>query len=110
MKLILASASPRRSELLSTLGFEFEVIPSLVEEVRSEGEPVADYVRRLAIEKAEEIARTNRSAWIIAADTVVYIDEVILEKPRDEDDARRMLYADQRAGAHRLLRSYAPSR
>ena len=91
MKLILASASPRRNELLSALGLDFEVIPSHIDEVPKDGETVADYVGRLSREKADAIARTNSDAWIIAADTVVYLDGAILEKPRDEADARRML-------------------
>ncbi len=91
MKLILASASPRRRELLAGVGLTFEVIPSAVEEIRESGETVSEYVSRLSLEKAREVARRHANAWIIGADTVVHIDGVILEKPRDEAEAREML-------------------
>jgi septum formation protein len=89
--LILASASPRRKELLASVGLEFRVEVSPVEELAREGEPVEKYVMRLAAEKGAAVALKNPDAWVIAADTVVYIDERILEKPSDPSDARRML-------------------
>ncbi len=91
MKLILASASPRRRELLVAIGLVFDVIPSAVEEIRNPGEAVAGYVSRLAREKAREVARRHPQAWVIGADTVVFIDGEILEKPRDEAEASHML-------------------
>jgi septum formation protein len=89
----LASASPRRRELLAQLGLEFEVVPVDVDESLSAGEAGVDYVQRLAGEK-------SRAAWsqkgghgraVLAADTAVVIDGLILGKPADESDAMRML-------------------
>ncbi|MGA7616059.1 MAG: nucleoside triphosphate pyrophosphatase [Thermoanaerobaculia bacterium] len=91
MKFILASASPRRRELLEALGLRIHVIPSGVEEQLGAGESPQEYVSRLAAEKAEEVARRHPEDWVIAADTVVYIDGRILEKPSDPADAKRML-------------------
>lgn len=91
MTLILASASPRRRELLAAMGLRFEVRTSDVEEKRSEGEAVEAYVERLAREKAEAVGAKEPEAWVIAADTVVYLDGQVLEKPADPGDARRML-------------------
>lgn len=91
MRMILASSSPRRRELLHSIGLEFDVVVSHVEEVPGAGEPVDAYVMRLSREKAAEVARRHPDQWIIAADTVVYLDGVILEKPRDEAHAIDML-------------------
>lgn len=90
-KYILASSSPRRRELLASIGMTFEVIPSHVPEIVAEGEPAPDYVARLSRDKAEEIARRHPSAWVIAADTTVLLGKQLLEKPSDGTDARRML-------------------
>lgn len=90
-RLILASASPRRLELLRSIGLDPEVIPSAVEERREQGEAPEDYVRRLAREKAAEVAARNPGRWVLAADTVVVLGEQILEKPRDRTDAIAML-------------------
>lgn len=91
MNLILASASPRRRELLSSLGLDFEVITSDVEELLAEGETPHDYVSRLAHAKARAVASGHEDRWVIAADTVVNLDKKILEKPRDEKEAASML-------------------
>ena len=91
MKFILASSSPRRRELLGSIGLEFEVIPSHVPEVHREGEAPEEYVARLSRDKAAAIANEHASRWVIAADTTVYLDEKLLEKPADADDAKRML-------------------
>jgi len=91
MKIILASASPRRRDLLESIGLPFEVRVSHVPEIRRGGEEVADYVTRLARDKALAVAKGNRDAWIIAADTVVYLDGDILEKPASAEDAAEML-------------------
>ena len=91
MRLILASSSPRRRELLQSIGLTFEVIPSSVPEVAENGEAVERYVRRLSQSKAAEIAAGNRDAWVIGADTVVWLDGHLLEKPIDFADAVRML-------------------
>jgi septum formation protein len=91
-KLILASASPRRAEILRTVNWPFESCPVDIDETRQPGEEAATYVQRLAGEKARAAAGLRvAGATIIGADTVVVIDEEILGKPRDEDDARRML-------------------
>jgi len=90
-KFILASASPRRRELLASIGIEFTVIPSHVPEVRSDDESPEEYVARLSRDKAAEVAREHPSDWIIAADTTVLYGDELLEKPVDADDARRML-------------------
>ena len=91
MKLILASSSPRRRELLASIGLDFEVVPSHIPEVRGEGEAPEEYVARLSREKAAAIAKAHPDRWIIAADTTVLLGEELLEKPADKADARRML-------------------
>jgi septum formation protein len=91
MKLILASQSPRRRELLASLGIDFDVLPSQVPEVRGEGESPEEYVARLSREKAAAIARQHPERWIVAADTTVLLGDELLEKPADVADARRML-------------------
>ncbi|HEX3109900.1 MAG TPA: Maf family protein [Thermoanaerobaculia bacterium] len=91
MKFILASSSPRRRELLASIGLPFDVIPSHVPEVRGEHESPEEYVARLSREKAQAIASLHPGEWVIAADTTVLLGEQLLEKPEDEADARRML-------------------
>lgn len=92
MRLILASASPRRAQVLRDAGFVFQVISSALDETPLEGEPPQDLVRRLAETKAQLVAqRTVGPAFIIAADTLVVIDGRILGKPRDATEAREML-------------------
>jgi septum formation protein len=89
-KLILASESPRRRELLATAGFEFSVRARPIEEVRMPGETPIQYARRLALEKA--LAAAPRPGEIVlGADTVVVVEDRILEKPADAADARDML-------------------
>jgi septum formation protein len=90
-RLILASSSPRRLELLSGLGLDPEVIPSHVPEVPRPGERPEDYVVRLAIEKGTEVGQKHPDAWTLSADTVVVLGDRLLEKPVDEADARSML-------------------
>ena len=91
MRIILASASPRRRELLSQLGVEFEVCPSQGEEKITEHLPELA-VMQLAQQKAADIAgKTEGDAWILGADTIVVYDQKILGKPKDEEDAKRML-------------------
>lgn len=92
MKFILASSSPRRRELLASIGLTFDVIPSNVPEVRGEHESPEEYVARLSREKAETIASRHPDAWVIAADTTVLVGgKQMLEKPVDEEQARWML-------------------
>ena len=89
--LILASASPRRREILKQVGIDFTVIPSTKEEVITKQEP-KDAVMELALQKAEDVAgRADGDCMVIGADTVVAMEGSILGKPVDKDDAARML-------------------
>ncbi len=88
--LILASASPRRAELLAAAGFVFEVSPQEVDETLRPGEAPEAYVVRVAWEKVHSACRKSGSI-VIGADTVVVVDGEILGKPRDEQDAAGML-------------------
>ncbi len=89
--LVLASASPRRAEILRAVGWPFEVQPADVDESLLRGETAPDYVQRLALAKSEAIAASRLFGLVLGADTIVVADHVILGKPRDEEDARRML-------------------
>ena len=97
MKLILASSSPRRAEILRAAGFSFEVLPADIDETLRPGEAATEYVRRLAEEKARTVARkiakadSDAKAIIIAADTTVVVSGAILGKPESPPDAQRML-------------------
>jgi len=92
MKLILASASPRRAEILHNAGFSFIVMSSAVDETPFPEESPSDHVQRLADAKAELVAaRAVGPAIILAADTVVTLEGRIFGKPRSTDDARHML-------------------
>ena len=92
MQLVLASASPRRAELLRTAGFSFDVRPADVDETPRPGELPAAYALRVARDKALTAAgRAGAEACILAADTVVVVGSEILGKPSDDSDARRML-------------------
>jgi septum formation protein len=91
-KLILASASPRRTEILHNAGYAFTVVASAIDETPIPGESAEVMVRRLADAKAELVAaRSVGPAIVIAADTAVLIGTQILGKPRTTEDARRML-------------------
>jgi septum formation protein len=92
MKLILASASPRRSQILHDAGFTFTVLSSAVDETPFTEESPQQLVQRLADAKADLVAaRAVGPAIVIAADTVVALDGSVLVKPRSTDDARHML-------------------
>jgi septum formation protein len=92
MRLILASASPRRRELLANAGWNFEVIPSAVDEAPLAGESPENYARRVARHKALDVAsKLPPGCIVLGADTVVVSDGEILGKPRDPADAVRML-------------------
>jgi septum formation protein len=100
---ILASASPRRKEILTGLGLDFRVDPShILEPDRRRGETFSQYVVRLARLKAGESARRYRSGIVIGADTVVCLDDRILGKPSSREDARNML-ATLSGGWHEVL-------
>ena len=92
--MILASASPRRRELLEDLGFELEILPADIDETRLDGEHPRDLVQRLAHEKAWHVLETNgldADDYLLAADTIVWMGEEALGKPADDEDARNML-------------------
>ena len=92
MRLILASASPRRRDLLRNAGFDFEVRPGQIVEEIQPGELPEDFARRAAREKALQIAASSpRGGLVLGADTVVVIDGQTLGKPSDPEDAARML-------------------
>jgi septum formation protein len=91
-RLILASKSPRRSEMLRQVGLEFEVVPSRVKEDFVQKESPEEHVIRLAKAKAIDVATGYPNRWVIAADTVVYIDGSILGKPKNQEEAIEMLH------------------
>lgn len=89
--LILASASPRRKELLRSVGLKFKIIPSDVDESYISGESPQNHVRRLSFAKATEVANQYPKAMVLGADTIVVIDDLILGKPKNRKQAREML-------------------
>jgi septum formation protein len=89
--LVLASASPRRQELLRNAGIAFTTVPANVEETPLAGESPRQCAERLAREKALTVARTRPQDVVLGADTIVVVDLSILNKPEDADDAARML-------------------
>jgi septum formation protein len=94
--LVLASQSPRRHELLSTIGLDFRVLPADVDESWHPGEDPRGYVERVAVAKADKVAHEldrDGAICVLAADTTVDLGGEILAKPVDDDDARRMLRA-----------------
>ena len=104
--LVLASASPRRRELLRAAGLEFEVLPSAVPEVQRPGEAAVAFAQRLAIAKADDVARRRPGCRVLGADTIVVVDDVVFGKPADRDAARHMLR--QLSGrTHRVLTAVA---
>ena len=90
-RLILASKSPRRYELLKQVGLDFEVIPSRVMEDIVQKESPQEHVIRLAEAKARDVASGYPDRWVIAADTIVYINGTILGKPKNREEALEML-------------------
>lgn len=90
-RFIVASASPRRKELLSNLGFDFEVIPSDADETLPEDISASEAVEELSKRKAQSVFEENTDAVVLGCDTVVALDGKILGKPSDEKDAEEML-------------------
>lgn len=90
-KLILASGSPRRSEIMNSVGWDFTKNVPDIDETEREGEPPEDYVRRLAREKGGAVAKKHPGEIVLAADTTVVIHDQIIGKPKDLADAHRML-------------------
>ncbi|WP_052507401.1 Maf family protein [Desulfonatronovibrio magnus] len=112
-RLILASASPRRQFLLSTLGISFEVIPANYREPPPrENQQPQDYALELAAAKGNEVAEKNPAAIVIAADTIVVHDNIIMGKPTSKDHALKMLKSLQ-GSVHQVITavniSYAAS-
>ena len=91
MRLVLASGSPRRKELLAAAGFSFDVTPVNVDETPQPDEDATSYVTRLARAKALAAASSDADRIVIGADTVVVVDGEVLGKPRGAEDATRML-------------------
>jgi len=89
--IVLASASPRRQELLRKAGIPFTVQPADINETPRGGEAPRDYAERLAREKAMAVAQSRPRDYVLGADTIVVVDDAILGKPRDGNDAARML-------------------
>ncbi len=111
MELILASGSPRRQAMLRDLGVAFKVIAPDIDETRLRGEPAQVFVQRLAKEKAESVVgKLQRSAdtnWaVLAADTIVVYNKLVLGKPVDADDAVKML-KKLSGRTHDVLTAYA---
>lgn len=106
-RLILASASPRRKALLYASGLRsFDVLESGIDEMRQAGEAGQDYALRVACDKALTVSSRLRDALVLAADTIVICENEILVKPRDEDEARRMLMSLS-GRTHTVVTAYA---
>lgn len=90
-RVVLASASPRRRGLLELIGVPHELHPADVDESAMDGESPTAHAERLALAKAEAVARDVPDALVLAADTIVVVDDVIMGKPRDEGEAHAML-------------------
>lgn len=103
--LILASKSPRRRDLLNQAGLAFSIEPSSVDESSFATTSPEKRVRLLAEAKAEEVAQRYPESWVIGADTVVVVENTVLEKPRTQDRARYMLEALS-GKTHKVLTGY----
>ncbi|MBU5335255.1 Maf family protein [Intestinibacter bartlettii] len=91
MEIILASASPRRKEILQNTKLKFEIEKSDIEEIILENESPEDMVVRLAYEKAFDVAKKNKDKLVIGADTIVALDNEVLGKPKDKQEAYQMI-------------------
>ena len=109
LKVILASGSPRRRQLLGAAGIEFEVIESGMPERHRAGEPPRDYALRMARDKAGAVSSRFPDAIVVGADTIVVCESQILEKPADAADARRML-AMLSGQTHTVVTAFALAR
>src|SRR4030042_6916436 len=90
-RFILASRSPRRCELLKQVGLDFDVIPSRTEEDYIKGESPRKHVLRLDEAKALDVGNQHPDRWVIAADTIVYVDHSILGKPKSREEAKKIM-------------------
>lgn len=109
MRVILASASPRRAEILARVAYPFAIVPAEIDESRRAGESPETYVRRLAREKAARVSRAHPDAWVLGADTIVAQGDDIFGKPADDADAACML-SRLSAAPHRVLTGVAWAR
>jgi len=109
VRVILASSSPRRRQLLDLVGIRHEVIPSDTDESLRVGELPEVYCERLAREKVATIATQRADALVIGADTIVVIDDIILGKPKDGEDAVRMIQMLS-GRSHTVMTAVAASR
>lgn len=109
MRVILASASPRRAEILARVTWPFDVLPAEIDESRLGDEDPETHVRRLAREKALRLSREHRDAWVLGSDTVVAQGNDIFGKPADDEDAFRML-SRLDAAPHLVLTGWAWAR
>lgn len=106
LPLVLASQSPRRRELLAQLVDDFEIAAANIDEVRHANESPADYVARLALEKAQAIAASTPNKWVLGSDTIVTLGDKVFEKPVDEQDCIATL--EQLSGqTHQVLTAVA---
>jgi septum formation protein len=107
-QIVLASASPRRRELLTQIGLKFQVVPSRAEELVLPGETPEEHVIRLSIDKASDVAAQKEveGRWFIGSDTIVLCNGQILGKPADERHAAQMLRMLS-GQEHRVLSGYA---
>ena len=90
-KFILASASPRRIELLTLMGLQFDIIPGDVDETFLQNETPREHVLRLSEEKAQRVSILHPDAWVMGADSIVAINGEVLGKPRTAEEAKEML-------------------
>ncbi len=91
MRLILASTSPRRKELLALLGYPFDVVPPAFAECLTPGQPADTQAKEFAFQKAASCAAREPDAMVLGSDTVIALDEEVIGKPRDLHDAEMML-------------------
>lgn len=107
-QIVLASASPRRRELLASVGIQFQIIPSNIDEIQQPDEKPEDFVLRLSQEKAAEVAQrsTVSGRWFIGSDTIVKCDDQILGKPDSREDSATMLRMLS-GRSHQVISGYA---
>ncbi len=91
MNIILASSSPQRKKLLEQIGFDVTVVVPDISETRDLTLPIEEWLCKLALAKAENVAKRFKSGTILGADTVVILGDKIFGKPRNDEDAKRML-------------------
>lgn len=103
--IILASESPRRIDILRTLGIPFSIIPPNIEEVRRKDESPRDFVMRISFEKAQRVGSHFPDKWVIGADTAVVYKNKIMGKPNSEKDAYNMLKM-LRGKWHKVITGY----